>query len=137
VCLIAREVFGVKDHEVLTAAVLHDTIEDTTTDYDDIVATFGENVARWVAALSKDKRLADEDREVAYCRALVSGGQAVHLLKLADIYDNLSDVDHLPPDRRPHTLKRARYYLDQLKPAMTAETMAAFDTVTALLARLS
>src|SRR5262245_47291713 len=56
VCLIVRHVFGVSDPRVLTAAVLHDTIEDTTTDYDDVAARFGEEVASWVAALSKDKR---------------------------------------------------------------------------------
>src|SRR5713226_1440591 len=57
VCLIVREIFGVTDPEVLTAAVLHDTVEDTTTDHDDLAKQFGRQVADWVAALSKDKRL--------------------------------------------------------------------------------
>src|SRR6266702_1696056 len=60
VCLIVRQVFGVDDASVLTAAVLHDTIEDTTTDFDDLAERFGATVAGWVAILSKDKRLVDE-----------------------------------------------------------------------------
>src|SRR5229473_1601342 len=57
VCLIARDLFGVDDPRVLAAAVLHDTVEDTTTDHDDLSERFGPEVAAWVASLSKDKRL--------------------------------------------------------------------------------
>src|SRR6266478_4852512 len=56
VCLIIRQVFGIDDVSVLMAAVLHDTVEDTTTDYDDLQKEFGAEVAGWVADLSKDKR---------------------------------------------------------------------------------
>src|SRR5438477_9602344 len=63
VCLIVRHVFGVEDPRILTAAVLHDTIEDTTTDRDDIVKEFGSDVGAWVAALSKDARLPEAERE--------------------------------------------------------------------------
>src|SRR4051794_24993753 len=63
VCLVLRHVFGIDDTKVLTAAVLHDTIEDTTTDNDDLSERFGPDVARWVAALTKDKRQPDEERE--------------------------------------------------------------------------
>src|ERR1700730_1290393 len=41
VCLIVRDRFGVADPQVLTAAVLHDTVEDTTTDFDDLEEIFG------------------------------------------------------------------------------------------------
>src|SRR5439155_8693079 len=63
VCLIIRHLFDSADSDVLTAAVLHDTIEDTTTDFDDLAERFGTTVAGWVATLSKDKRLVDERRE--------------------------------------------------------------------------
>src|SRR5947199_323790 len=45
VCLILRQVFGIDDPTALTAAVLHDTVEDTTTDYDELKEEFGEEVA--------------------------------------------------------------------------------------------
>ena len=41
VCLIARQVFGIDDPKVLMAALLHDAIEDTTTDRDDLIEHFG------------------------------------------------------------------------------------------------
>src|SRR5437868_12332903 len=67
VCLITRDVFGVSDTDVLMAAVLHDTLEDTTTDFDDLEKRYGRNVAGWVSLLSKDKRLPEKRREKAYC----------------------------------------------------------------------
>src|SRR5438067_177442 len=63
VCMVLRHVFNVADPRILTAAVLHDTIEDTTTDFDDIAEEFDAEIAQWVAALSKDKRLEEGPRE--------------------------------------------------------------------------
>src|SRR4051794_11135518 len=68
VCLVLRHVFGVTDLEPLPAAVLHDPIEDTTTDYDDLAKHFGSRVASWVALLSKDMRKEEHDREDEYRR---------------------------------------------------------------------
>ena len=45
-----------EDEEVLAAAVLHDTVEDTNLTKADIEAEFGERVAKLVAAESEDKR---------------------------------------------------------------------------------
>src|SRR5262245_61530852 len=81
VCLITRHLFGIEDAQVLTAAVLHDTIEDTTTDYDDIEEHFGRQVADWVSALTKEKRLRDEERETAYCRVLSESPWQVRVCK--------------------------------------------------------
>ena len=135
VCLVAAQVFGVHDPEILAAAVLHDTIEDTTTDYDDIVAAFGRNVAEWVRLLSKDKRLPEAEREEEYMRGLVSAGWQVQVLKLADIYDNLSDLDQLPAERRPQSLTRMRFYLDGMQTALKPEAQAAFTIVLSELRR--
>src|SRR5436190_19977054 len=63
VCLVLRHFFGFEEPAILTAALLHDTIEDTTTDYDDVAEHFGPEVAGWVAQLTKDKRLEDGPRE--------------------------------------------------------------------------
>src|SRR5581483_11387251 len=63
VCLIVRHVFGIDDPTALAAALLHDTIEDTTSDRDDLIEKFGNTAAEWAALLTKDKRLPDEERE--------------------------------------------------------------------------
>jgi (p)ppGpp synthase/HD superfamily hydrolase len=134
VCLIVRHLFGVDDAAVLTAAVLHDTIEDTTTDFDDLEARFGPEIARWVALLSKDKRQRDELRERAYCDGLRSAPWQVKICKLADVYDNLTDSAFLQPDQRPRTYQRTRIYLDALAaPDLPPPVQRAFETVSALL----
>src|SRR5947209_274805 len=47
VCLVVRHLFGFDDGRMLAAALLHDTIEDTTTDFDDITRIFGTEIAEW------------------------------------------------------------------------------------------
>lgn len=137
VCLILQRVFGVTDARVLTAALLHDTVEDTTTDADDLDEGFGEDVRRWVAALTKDKRLPDVERERAYAAALVAGGWQVHLCKLADVYDNLLDSHQLPPEKRKKVFERSRFYLDALEPHLTAEAREAHAIVKQLFQSIS
>ena len=136
VCLIARHLFGIEDAQVLTAAVLHDTIEDTTTDFDDIEERFGIDVARWVAALSKDMRLRDDEREIAYCRVLSESPWQVRICKLADIYDNLNDSAHLSSEKRRRTLARSRTYLDALKVNLPEAVRRPFEIVSGLHAQL-
>lgn len=132
VCLVAIRVFGIQDEDMIIAALLHDSIEDTTTDYDDVVEQFGERVAKMVAALSKDKRLADHTREEAYMATLCLPDPAVQILKLADIYDNLCDFAALPVERRRHSLYRARTYLDRMKSHLASEAKPAYAIVRGL-----
>jgi guanosine-3',5'-bis(diphosphate) 3'-pyrophosphohydrolase len=136
-CLTARCVFGVEDPAVLTAAVLHDAIEDTTTDFDDLAEQFGPVVAGWVALLSKDKRLPDPIREEKYQAALAGAPWQVKLCKLADVYDNLLDSEHLGPERRARTFRRCREYLDALEQGTPREEATrALAVVRGLLAEL-
>ncbi len=93
VALTVRQVFGVDDEVAITAALLHDVIEDTTADYDDLRQQFGREVADTVAALTKDMRLPEEDREPAYDRQLSVASWQSRLVKLADVYDNFCDSE--------------------------------------------
>lgn len=133
VCLIVREIFGFSDLRMLLAAVLHDTIEDTTTDFDDVEAQFGTEVARWVSLLSKDKRLPETEREHAYCQGLVQAPWQVRACKLADMYDNLTDLEMLPRGRWPHTLRRLQMYLNCVQTHRAAELERPLSLVSALL----
>ena len=91
VALVVRHVFEVSDETALVTALLHDLIEDTTTDYDDLSEQFGKEVAQCVAALTKDARLPKFDREPAYDRQLEAAPWQARLVKLADVYDNYCD----------------------------------------------
>src|SRR5437868_5732433 len=66
VCLVVRDLFGFQDPRMLITALLHDTIEDTTTDFDDIENHYGQELAHWVAFLTKNKALAEAEREEDY-----------------------------------------------------------------------
>lgn len=92
VALTVRDVFDCADETVLAAALLHDVIEDTTADYDDIAEAFGDNVASIVAPLTKDMRLPEPVREPAYDAGLRAADWRAHVIKLADQYDNLSNA---------------------------------------------
>jgi guanosine-3',5'-bis(diphosphate) 3'-pyrophosphohydrolase len=130
--LVVRCVFGVDDPDVITAAVLHDTVEDTTTDYDELAELVGPRVAGWVAVLSKDKRLPEDERERRYAAGIAAGGWQVQVLKLADIYDNLLDAGRQGADKA-RTRRRSRFYLDALRPSLADEARPAFDIVRRLM----
>ena len=100
VTLILTHVFGCEDEEVLTAALLHDTIEDTATDYDEVAELFGARVADYVATLTKNVRLPKDKREEEYAVGLAAAPEAVMIAKMADLYDNLSDRVHSPKLRK-------------------------------------
>jgi guanosine-3',5'-bis(diphosphate) 3'-pyrophosphohydrolase len=129
VCLVVRHVFSIDDPQVLTAALLHDTIEDTPTDYDEIAKRFGPDIAGWVAALTKDMRLEQDLREEEYHRVLASSPWQVVVCKLADIYDNLTDSKSLSPRGRQWGMKRAAGYLDAMRLTLPPEAQAAFAAV--------
>lgn len=92
VALIVAVEFGCTDETVLAGALLHDVLEDTTADYDDLLEHFGREVADLVAYLSKDSRMAQDDREAEYDHRLAEGPWQARLIKLADVYDNLADA---------------------------------------------
>lgn len=136
VCLVVRHVFGFDDPRMLAAALLHDTIEDTTTDCDDIIENFGPDVARWVAALTKDMRLPDDEREEAYRRTLAAADWQVKVCKLADLYDNLGDSRHLSADGRNRTAAKSRLYLDAIRTGLPPEAAPAVRLVEERLAAI-
>lgn len=92
VAMIVRDLFGCDDPVCLAAALLHDVIEDTGADYDELEEQFGREVAECVAALTKNMALPERDREAEYDARLAAADWRARLVKLADQYDNLCDV---------------------------------------------
>ena len=113
VTLILAHVFGVRDEEILTAALLHDTLEDTATDYDELAALFGDRVAEAVVLLTKNVMLPKKAREEDYVQRLRKAPEEVMIAKMADIYDNLSDRVHTPKLRK--TAATAGRLLDEFR----------------------
>ena len=100
---------GVRDPDVLAAALLHDTIEDTETSYDDIRGTFGRPIADLVAEVTDAKFLEKASRKrIQVSRAGHSSDKA-KLIKLTDKICNLRDMLGSPPAGWPLT-RRQRYF---------------------------
>ena len=100
VTLILTHVFNVQDDEILAASLLHDTLEDTATDYDELATLFGERVADAVVLLTKNVMLPKKEREEDYVRRLRRAPEGVMIAKMADLYDNLTDRIHSPKLRK-------------------------------------
>ena len=101
---------GVDDLDVLVAAILHDTIEDTDTTADEIVDHFGATVAALVLEVTDDKSLTSTERkrlEIEHAPHLTRGAK---LIKLADKISNVADTETNPPSS--WSRQRRREYLD-------------------------
>ena len=87
----------VKDSEILIAALLHDTVEDTETTFAEIDARFGPRVAALVDEVTDDKTLAKEVRKQLQIDHAPHKSTGAALIKLADKLANLRDLSQSPP----------------------------------------
>lgn len=99
---------GVRDTTVLLAAILHDTLEDTATTRDELVAEFGEAVAAVVCEVTDDKQLPKERRKELQVEHAPHLSREAKLVKLADKLCNLRDLVDSPPHDWP--LERKQQY---------------------------
>lgn len=121
----------VTDPVVLCAAILHDTIEDTETTHDELVATFGREIADVVAEVTDDKSLDGSVRKQLQIEHAAHASPRAKLVKLADKTCNLRDLAATPPPEWSD--ERRREYLSWSKKVIAgvrgtnAALEAAFD----------
>ncbi len=122
---------GVYDINVLRAAILHDTIEDTETTYDELKSRFGIAVANIVQEVTDDKALPKLRRKELQVEHAPHKSKEAALVKLADKICNLRDIANSPPADWP--LSRRQEYFDWAKrvvdglPDVSAPLMRAFE----------
>jgi GTP diphosphokinase / guanosine-3',5'-bis(diphosphate) 3'-diphosphatase len=104
---------GVADAPILAAALLHDTIEDTRTSYEELRRVFGYRVARTVLEVTDNKRLRKQTRKRLQVEHAPALSRAAKLVKLADKICNLRDLGDRPPVG--WSKKRRREYFDWAK----------------------
>jgi guanosine-3',5'-bis(diphosphate) 3'-pyrophosphohydrolase len=100
---------GVEDVDVLVAAILHDTIEDTHTTRDELGEVFSEQVAGIVSEVTDDKKLPKEVRKQLQIEHAASLSREAKLVKLGDKICNIQDITTHPPAGWP--LERKQDYL--------------------------
>jgi guanosine-3',5'-bis(diphosphate) 3'-pyrophosphohydrolase len=104
---------GVTDVEILAAALLHDTIEDTATTREELRRAFGARVAGIVAEVTDDKSLSKAERKRLQLDGASLVSKDAQQLKIADKLCNLREILSSPPADWP--LFRKRQYFDWAK----------------------
>ncbi|MEK7126401.1 MAG: HD domain-containing protein [Patescibacteria group bacterium] len=85
---ILQDEFSVDDLNLLTAAILHDTLEDTDTTYDELKETFSKDAADLVEEVSHPKNYNHEQR-VQFYEKLKSITPRAKMIKMADFTSHL------------------------------------------------
>jgi guanosine-3',5'-bis(diphosphate) 3'-pyrophosphohydrolase len=101
---------GVRDVITLSAALLHDTIEDTGATIEEITDQFGAEVCTVVLEVTDNKSLPKSDRKRLQVEHASHLSVRATLVKLADKICNVRDVGQNPPPN--WTQQRCLEYLD-------------------------
>src|SRR6187399_729882 len=107
------------DEQTIAAALLHDVIEDTETDLDELRAAFGPDIALLVEGVTKLTRISFQSREQAeaenYRKMIVAMAQDVRviLIKLADRLHNMRTIEYLGKQKQA---QKARETLEVYAP---------------------
>ena len=94
------------DAEAITAAILHDTVEDTSASLEDIAEKFGSEVALLVDGVSKLDQIQFRSRAEAQAEsfrkmmlAMIEDIRVI-LVKLADRLHNMQTLGAMPPEKK-------------------------------------
>jgi guanosine-3',5'-bis(diphosphate) 3'-pyrophosphohydrolase len=98
---------------VICAALLHDTIEDTDTTAEELEAEFGTTIRDIVIDVTDDKTLDKAVRKQRQIEHAAHISDTAKLVKLADKISNLRDVASCPPTE--WSINRRREYFDWAK----------------------
>lgn len=104
---------NVDDGTVIAAALLHDTIEDTETTWQELRGAFGEEIAEIVLEVTDTKWLDSATRKRLQVQKALASSRRAKLVKLADKICNLRDILAAPPAK--WSLERRQKYFDWAK----------------------
>ena len=105
-----HRIAGIDDAEVLAAAILHDTIEDTETSRAELARTFGNGIAALVAELTDEPGLSWQQRKRLEIDHAPHLSDRAKMIKIVDKTCNVADTISNPPGE--WTLSRRRDYLE-------------------------
>jgi (p)ppGpp synthase/HD superfamily hydrolase len=85
------------DLDIVIAAILHDTVEDTDTTLEELAAAFGPRIAGLVAEVTDDKSLPKQARKDLQVEHAAHASRGAQIIKLADKTSNLRSLAVSPP----------------------------------------
>lgn len=88
---------NITDLDVLMAAILHDTVEDTETTFQELEDNFGVKIRKIVEECSDDKNKSRMERKRLQIEHAQSSSYEAKLVKLADKLYNLRDLERCRP----------------------------------------
>lgn len=91
------EVGGVEEEDWVIAALLHDTLEDTQTEPEEIEKLFGKEVLSLVQELTDDKNLPKEERKRLQVVHAPHKSKGAKQIKISDKISNVLSVIENPP----------------------------------------
>lgn len=97
VALLLTEATGGQDPALIAAGWLHDTLEDTITEREELESLFGKEVATIVAEVTDDKSLPKSERKRLQIETAASKSRSARMLKIADKTSNLRALAKSPP----------------------------------------
>jgi (p)ppGpp synthase/HD superfamily hydrolase len=111
------EMMGIRDESILCAGWLHDSIEDTSFDFEDVSKYFGKKIAQIVSDLTKETRLPKNQQEKNYLKQLSNTSWQAKVVKFADILANVSDLKNseLNKQQKITQVKYKMKYLGAIK----------------------
>lgn len=130
-----RTIGGIQDEDVVIAGLLHDLIEDTETDFDGIESRFGPRVAGLVAEMTADMRLPKQERRRQQVIHIRTASREAKTIKLADRYDNLTDMNGFSEKRKLEYIAHSREVLAACTGANPGLEAALANAIRALEAR--
>jgi GTP pyrophosphokinase len=107
------------DEQTLAAALLHDVVEDTESDINDVRGEFGDEIAKLVEGVTKLTRIQFQSREQAeaenYRKMVVAMSEDVRviLIKLADRLHNMRTIEYLGKQKQ---IQKAKETLEVYAP---------------------
>jgi (p)ppGpp synthase/HD superfamily hydrolase len=105
---------GYKTPEIVAAAFLHDTLEKTDTQLEELIEKFGPSVAELVFWLTDSENGSKEARTLQAAWRLSRAPWNAKLIKLADIIDNGTAVVMHNPEFGPTFLDEKRLQLKKM-----------------------
>lgn len=97
VASLLSETAAVEDTDLVIAALLHDTVEDTGVSADEISGMFGEDVATIVLEVTDDKSLPKAQRKELQVQNAPHKSERARNLKVADKISNVRAILESPP----------------------------------------